>query len=500
VTLGQPVTPIERLTTGSLALDRILGGGLPARSVTVIAGEPGSGKTVFTLQILFHLARQGKNSLYFTTLSEPALKLIRYMQLFSFFDQSLLDERITFVDLGSELRTDGAGQALEEIVSRVDQKEPDLVAIDSFKPIHDLLGDPARSRAFVYDLAVQMAGWGATTLLVGEYTPEEIATQPEFAIADGIIRLTSERQELTAVRALEVLKLRGADYITGRHFFEIGRDGEAFYPRVRAPEWLPGPPASTSDRVSTGVHGLDRLLHGGFPRHSSTVVQGGTGTGKTLLGLHFLVEGARRGERGIYFTLEETPEQLCGVAANFGWDLQGLQSQGLLTISYTSPVELSTDRFLNEVREQVEAAGAVRAVLDSVTSMALGVPSERRFRELVYALTRHLRAAGTTLLMTMEVAELLGSAQLTGHGVSSITDNVVILRYVEMAGRLERAASVLKARGVRHETELRQVSIEADGLSIGPAFTEFRGVLTGVPVPVEHRSAAPRRPRKKSER
>ncbi len=499
MTGNQRVTPIERLSTGNPALDRILGGGLPARSATVIAGEPGAGKTVFTLQVLFHLARQGKKCLYFTTLSEPALKLIRYMQLFSFFDQHLLDERVIFVDLGSDLRADGAGPALDEIVGRVEREEPDLVAVDSFKAIHDLLGEPARSRAFVYDLAVQMAGWGATTLLVGEYTPEEIATQPEFAIADGIIRLASERQELTAVRAFEVLKLRGADYVTGRHFFEIGPDGLDFYPRVWAPEWRPGPPASMAVRVSTGVEGLDQLLHGGLPRHSSTVVQGGTGIGKTLLSLHFLIDGARRGERGIYFTLEETPEQLSGVAANFGWDLEALQSQGLLTISYTSPVELSTDRFLNEVRQQVEAIGAVRAVLDSVTSLALGIPSERRFRELVYALTKHLRSVGATLVMTMEVAELLGSAQLTGHGVSSITDNVILLRYVEMAGHLRRAIAVLKARGVRHETELRQMSVEDDGLHVGPALTELRGVLTGVPTPVEGRAAA-EMPRGESDR
>ena len=489
----QVTTPIERLTTGSPALDSILGGGLPVRSVIVIGGEPGSGKTVFTLQVLFHLARQGKKSLYFTTLSEPALKLIRYMQLFSFFDQRLLDERITFVDLGSELRAEGAESALKQVISRVEQEEPDLVAIDSFKAIHDLLGEPARGRSFVYDLAVQMAGWGATTMLVGEYTPEDTDTHPEFAIADGIIRLKSERQELTAVRAMEVLKLRGTDYVTGQHFFEMNRDGLAFYPRVRAPEWTTGAPVSSDDRVSTGVEGLDQLLHGGFPRHSSTVVSGGTGTGKTLLSLHFLVEGARRGERGIYFTLEETPEQLHSAAAAFGWDLQALEAQGLVTVTYTSPVEMSTDKFLNAVRRQVEAEGAQRAVLDSVTSLALGAPSERRFRELVYALTKHLRAARVTLLLTMEVAELLGSAQLTGHGVSSLTDNVVLLRYVEMEGRLDRAMSVLKARGTKHETELRRLGIGAQGFEVGPPFTEFRGVLTGVPLPIERGGRPPRR-------
>jgi len=120
---------------------------------------------------------------------------------------------------------------------------------------------------------------------------------------------------------------------------------------------------------------------------------------------------------------------------------------------------------------------------DSVTSMALGVPSPRRFRELVYALTKHLRAAGVTPLMTMEVPELLGTAQLTGHGVSSIADTVIVLRYVEVESRLERATFVLKARGISHTTELRRFVIDDRGAHVGEQFKELRGVLRGVPQP-----------------
>ena len=203
---------LKRLSTGSTALDAILGGGIPVGSVTVIAGEPGSGKTVFTLQALFHHARQGKKCLYFTTLSEPPLKVIRYMQLFSFFDSRLIEERIVFADLGSTLRSGGVEQALARMIERVESEEPDIVAIDSFKAIHDLLPSAAHSRAFVYDLSVGIAAWGATTLLVGEYRPEDIGAAPEFAIADGIVRLTTERQELTTARQLEILKMRGANY------------------------------------------------------------------------------------------------------------------------------------------------------------------------------------------------------------------------------------------------------------------------------------------------
>jgi circadian clock protein KaiC len=155
---------------------------------------------------------------------------------------------------------------------------------------------------FVYDLAVGMAAWAATTLLVGEYAAEEIGTAPEFAIADGIVQLTNERQELTAARQFEVLKLRGANYVTGRHFFEIGADGVVFYPRVRGPAITDDPPVDLADRVATGVwdstrcscasaHELDdrrgRHRHGQDPRASLP---------------------RRRAARrpGILFTLEET--------------------------------------------------------------------------------------------------------------------------------------------------------------------------------------------------
>jgi circadian clock protein KaiC len=474
--------PPEKLATGSAAFDQILGGGLPLRSVNVIAGEPGAGKTLFALQVLFHLARQGKKGLYFTTLSEPSLKLMGHMQQFSFFDERLIGSAVVFADLGSVLSAKGAEAAITEITARVEREEPAIVVIDSFKAVRDILGDASAVRTFVYDLAVHMTSWGATTLLVGEYTDAEISTHSEFTIADGIIRFINRRHELTAVREIEILKLRGTGYVTGRHFFEIDSDGLAFFPRVRSPDTVVTEAAvSTPERISTGIGGLDAILGGGLPRASATVVQGGTGTGKTLLGLHFLLEGVRRGEAGIHFTLEETADQLRGIALGFGWDLLALESRGLLTLSYVSPVELSTDTFLDRARQQVEQLGARRAVLDSLTSMALGVPSDRRFKELVYAVTKHFRARGVTLYMNMEIAELLGSAQLSGYGISFAGDNVIQLKYVEAAGRLERGISVLKARGVRHATDMRRMTFEADGIVVGPPFHSVRGVLTGLP-------------------
>jgi circadian clock protein KaiC len=450
----------------------------------MIAGEPGAGKTLFALQMLFHLGRQGKKGLYFTTLSEPSLKLIQYMQQFSFFDEGAVGKGLTFVDLGSVVRGRNADDALKAINERVEREEPAIVIIDSFKAMRDILGDTPSIRTFVYDLAVHMAGWGAASLFVGEYTAEEIAQYAEFAIADGIIRFGTQREELTALRVVDVLKLRGADCITGRHFFEIGPDGLAFFPRVRSPVTDDHASiGSFAERAPTGIVGLDEMLGGGLPRSSSTVIQGATGTGKTLLGLHFLLEGARRGEPGIHFTLEETADQLRGIARGFGWDLREMEQRRLFSFFYVSPVELSTDAFLDRARQLVEQVGARRAVLDSLTSLALGVPSQRRFKELVYAMTKHFRALGVTLNMNMEVAELLGSAQLSGHGISFAADNVIQLKYLEQDGRLDRGISVLKARGIRHATEVRRLNVEDRGVEVGAPFKGLRGVLTGLPTP-----------------
>jgi len=476
---------LQRLSSGNAPLDAILGGGLPERSLSVIAGAPGVGKTVFALQLLFEFARQNKRAVFFTTLSEPSLKMLRYMQQFAFFDAELLNERVTFVDLGSALLDEGPQRALEVAKQYVEVNECDFVVIDSFKAVHDLLDTKGPlSRRLVYELAVWLAAWGATTLLVGEYDRDDIARLPEFAIADGIIRLASERHELTSFRQIEVLKMRGADYMTGLHFFEMGRGGLTFFPRVRAPDYRGnGLVMAAHERVTTGLVELDAMFGGGPLRASTTLVEGGTGTGKTLLGLLFLLAGIERGEPGVHLGLEETPDQLRGLGSTLGWDLVRAEASGQLRLSYTSPVELSTDRYLDQARQQVADLGARRVVLDGLSSLALSVPSERRFKELVYASTKHFRGSGATVYMTLELEEALGSGHLSGRAISSLADNVILLRHLEVKDRLERAVLVLKARGTAHDSGVRHFSIDARGPHIGGSFAEVRSALSGGSAP-----------------
>jgi circadian clock protein KaiC len=273
-TRQKPTLQLE--STGDESFDAILGGGIPAQSVVVIAGEPGSGKTVLTLQILFRAARKGKKCLYFTTLAEPAIKVIRYMQLFDFFDAALVDKQIVIANLNAALRK-GADGTLTELSAMIEKHQPAFLAIDSFRAIADHIDAGHVARSFVYDLATQTAAWGVTTLLVGEYVPDEFSKYAEFAIADGILRLGAEKQELTSVRQVEVLKLRGMDYVSGIHFLEISEKGASVFPRVRAPEQADVVPVQKPERVSTGVDGLDELFGGGIQRLGTTLLQGATG-------------------------------------------------------------------------------------------------------------------------------------------------------------------------------------------------------------------------------
>ena len=471
---------LTTVSTGDLALDAILGGGIPTGSMTIVAGEPGTGKTILALQMLFAAAHKGQKCLYFTTLSEPAIKVIRYMQQFDFFDVDLIDKQVIFIDLGASLHQ-GADHALTEIGLQLEKHEPALIAIDSYRAIGDLLRSSTSARSFAYNLSVQLITAGATTLLIGEYTRNEVHTMTELAVADGILELTTRRAELTATREIEIVKLRGAAFVTGRHFYDITSRGLVFYPRVRSGDGA-GPPLS-GRRESTGVAGLDEMFGGGIPEGSATIFQGGTGTGKTLLGLQLLIEGARQGKRGVYFTLEETLEQLRAAARNVGSDLEAYERDGLISIEYFSPVELSTDRYLDYARRWMGDPRVTRVVLDSLSTLALGVTSERRFKELAYTLAKHAREHRITFAMTLETEQLLGSAQLSAHGVSFIADNLIQLRYVEVKGRLTRGISILKARGVHHDTGVRAFVVSSNGLEVrAQDFENLRGVITGLPV------------------
>jgi circadian clock protein KaiC len=473
--------PLRLVPTGVPSLDTILDGGIPLYSVNIIAGSSGSGKTILTQQILFHNCHDDVRGIFFTTLSEPAFKMIRYQQQFAYFDLERLNQNVFFVDIGQVLRTKSLDDALRVINQHVEEIGAQFIAIDSFKAVYELVGNRQDERRFGYDLAVSLATWTCTSFLVGEYTPTEIDNEPIFAVADGIFYLNNPKQGMQNVRRLNILKMRGMSYFTGDHPFTISSEGMKVYPRIRTPEEFTEYDMM-SDRVAVGVPSLDAMIDNGFPRGTTTMVAGAAGTGKTLLGLHFIVNGGARGEPGVIVTFQENPVQLREIARSFGWDLRQMEAEGMLAHLYNSPVEIQPDIHTDRVKMAVERVGARRVLIDSLRDLEIATPDKVRYRDYVYSLVEDFKRHGITTLITNEIAQLFGEFQLSEHGISFIADNVILLRYVELEGRISRALSILKMRGSFHDKTIRELLISNQGIAIGEPIKALTGILTGTPV------------------
>jgi len=480
MSLSRPVR-LGKLPTNIPGFDDILSGGIPELSTNIISGPPGAGKTIFTQQIIYTNASPERKALYLITLSEPSVKMLHYLQKFDFFDPEKVGTAVIYLDIGEVIRDRGLDNAIAAIVKHVQEHKPAIVGIDSFKAIHDLARDPVEVRKFGYDLSVRLTTWAVTALLIGEYTQAEVEKEPIFAIADGIVRLHNHPHGLHYQRYLDVLKLRGEDYFTGMHPFTIGNDGLTVYPRIKMPTVVSSPQPS-SQRVSTGIEGLDEMLDKGIPPGTATMVAGGAGTGKTLLGLHFITSGAQQGEPGAIVTFQENYQQLQGIARSFGWDLRALEEQGKLIHLYSSPVEVQPDIHAARIKAAVEQIGAKRVLLDSLKDIEIATPDKVRYKDYIYSLVNELKLRGITSILTNEIPELFGPFQLSEYGVSFIADNVILLRYVELSGKMGRAINIMKVRGSQHSKEIRAFEITQSGIQIEQPIQAQTGVLTGMPI------------------
>jgi len=179
----------ERMSAGNDEADYILGGGFPDNSINIIMGHPGSGKTIFAEQLIFHNASDDRPILYFTTLSEPLPKVVRYLQGFSFFNEAKLGTQVMYEDVGPQLAKEGAPALIPLLREAILTLAPKIIVIDSFKAVHDLAPSIAERRRMVYEMTALLSAYGTTAFLLGEYTEEDILHYPEFAVADGIVEL-----------------------------------------------------------------------------------------------------------------------------------------------------------------------------------------------------------------------------------------------------------------------------------------------------------------------
>src|SRR5450432_1496273 len=341
---------INKLPTGILGLDDILGGGLPEFSFNIIAGSPGCGKTTLAHQFVFANATPEHPALYFTVLGEPALKMLRYQQQYTFFDFSKLNNCVRFINLGQVLLDRGLAGILEEITKEVEVANARIVVVDSFRTVmreaHD--SESQTTQAFVQNLGLLLTSWEATTFLIGEYTESEVRDNPVFTVADGLFWLYQIAERNSIVRKLQVMKLRGQMSVQGLHTFRITNDGLQAFSRTLG---LTGRDrkAPSVKRLSIGIPELDEMLGGGIPEGDSLLIAGSSGTGKSIISTQFIAEGLRQGEPGIVAVFEERPEEYAARANSFGLDLDTPIEEGILKVIYLRPLDLSVDETMQEI-------------------------------------------------------------------------------------------------------------------------------------------------------
>ncbi|MDB6092718.1 MAG: protein kinase [Verrucomicrobia bacterium] len=492
---------IRRLPTGVRGLDEILGGGLPEYSFNIIAGSPGCGKTTLAHQFVFANATRQRPALYFTVLGEPAIKMLRYQQQYSFFDLSKLNDSIRFINLSDVVMEHDLNAVLEEITKVVGATNPSVVVVDSFRTVlrkkPNDVGSEMELQSFTQRLAMLLTSYQATTFLLGEYTESEMRDNPVFTVADGLIWLSQVAERNSVVRKLQVLKLRGQASVPGLHTIRIGDYGLQAFSRTLG---LVGTGAKPhrQRRLSMGAPELDKLLGGGVLEGDSVLVAGPSGTGKSALATQFISAGLKLGEPGIMVIFEERPAKYISRAAGLGLDLRTAQKSGKLEVLYLRPLDLSVDETMQEILDAVKRNGARRLVIDSLVGfeMALAPGFRSDFRESLYRMIAALTGAGVTILSTVEIEDSFTAFPFSHYAISFLTDDIIRLRYVEIDGQLRKVLVVVKMRGGNHSKDIREYVIGREGvLLISPHRTDYTRLTSGLPERVGDRKEASPEPK-----
>ena len=484
---GRDRVHIGQLPTGVPGLNEILGGGLPEYSFNILAGAPGSGKTTLAHQILFANASPERPAIYFTVLGEPAIKMLRYQQQFTFFDQAKLDGSIRFVNLSQLVLDKDLGAVLDEIIKEVEASSAKVVVVDSFRTVvrkAQASTSEVELQGFVQRLALHLTSWQATTFLIGEYVEGEIRDNPVFTVADGLLWLYQSVERNSIVRKMRIMKLRGQESVPGLHTFRITDGGLQAFPRTFGLT-AGASRAKGKRRLSTGIGELDAIMGGGIPEGDSLLAAGPSGAGKTVLGIQFIAEGLRHGEPGIVAMFEELPDEYVERAARFGFDFSTPQKEGKLKIIYLRPLDLSVDETVHEVVNAVEEIGCKRLVIDSLVGFELALAPGFRtdFRESLYRMIGALTRMGVTIISTVEVEENFTSMSLSNFTVSFLADDILRLRYVSINGQLRKMLLVVKMRRTEHSIDMWEYQITSQGVVMGEPLRGYRGLITSIPAP-----------------
>ena len=476
---GRPV--LRRIPTGVPGLDTVLRGGFLRGGIFLVQGSPGAGKTILGNQICFHHAAKGGRALYVTLLAENHARMLLHIGQLGFFEEAIIPDRLYYISAFRVLEQEGLAAVLNLLRREVQVRGASLLVLDGLSALEETAGSGHEFKKFIHELQAQAAIADCAMLLLTGVNQ----SSAEHTLVDGVIELHTKLYGRHAERLLQVHKLRGSGYLRGEHSFRITDEGIAVYPRTEAllahpsvPDKVTGPP------ISTGVAQLDRIMGGGFPQHSTALLVGPPGIGKTTLGLHFLSE-CNHDNPGLFFGFYETPAAIRDKAKALGLALDQLVDEGHVEVVWQPTTEGLLDETCDRLVAAIDRRGVRRLFIDGLQGFERLAPEPERLGHIFSAFSSELRGRGISTLFTSE-ADLIGPvlglplSGLSLRGVSCIAEIILVMRYVELRSQLHRMISVLKVRDAEINSALHRFSISGNGIVIEPDSTRAEEILAQV--------------------
>lgn len=479
---------IDKVMTGIQGFDHISDGGLPKGRTTLVSGSAGSAKTIFAAQFLAEGILQYDQRGVFVTFEEQVEDIRRNMQNFNWDIKAWeASGKWIFIDASPQaeeppvvIGSYDLGALMARIEFAIRKIGATRVAMDSLGAIFHQFSETANIRQELFRIATALKKLKVTSMLTSERTEEygEIARFGiEEFVADNVVILRNILEDEKRRRTIEILKYRGTYHHKGEYPFTVQPEKGIVLLPLSAIELKQ---RSSNIRITSGSEDLDRMCDGGFFRDSIILVSGATGTGKTLMATEFMAGGVARNERCLLFAFEESREQLFRNATGWGIDFDTPEKNGLLKVMCEYPEVTGLEDHLLRIKTIMDEFKPARVAVDSLSALER-ISTLRSFREFIIGLTSYIKQKEVAGLFTATTSSLLGGSSITEGHISTITDSIILLRYVELMGEMRRGLTVLKMRGSMHEKEIREFTIDRKGMHIGKPFREVTGIISGNP-------------------
>jgi circadian clock protein KaiC len=473
---------VERVSTGVSGLDTLIEGGIPKGFTVLIAGNPGTGKTVLTSHFLYDGLTKNQNGIYVSFSEADYSFYNNTSRLGMRFKDFQKQNKFSFLDF-SGVTQQGIQDALEEVLATIKETNAKRIVIDSFSAILQAFVNLNEARIALHVvLGKMLRAQGVTTLVIGEVPmgTNNIGSGFEEFVADGIIKLEHGLDNVSPF-IVKVIKMRTTIIDREPHVSIIKEHGMVVLPKQ--PIELHS--NNTFTRVQTGIEGLDERIGGGLLEGTISTVIGDSGVGKTTFALKFIIQGIINGESGLYLTFEETYEELKRAPGMAQYDLDNFNGNGLIVLARLIENH-SADEIIEELEKQIIKTRPKRIVIDSLSSF------EHVYKDEMYMITKRvvslIKKYRLTAILINQNNPFSESNLPTIAKVSSLFHNIIILRYLEFKYKMKRSMVVLKMRASYHDNSILEFVISGDGLKIIGPMNDYEGSLSDIKQVIYHES------------